>query len=75
MTDSHGRKLSQILNKTLNNDEMSTFVKPNEKIIHILASISAEAVNMDENDYLIITCGTNDFNHCCTNAEKLKCEF
>lgn len=57
------------------NYEISTFVKPNGKIIHMLASISAEAVNMDKNDYLIIICGTNDFDHCWTNAEKLKFEF
>lgn len=78
MTDSHSRKLSQILNKTLNdnkNDEISTFFKPNGKIIHMLASISAEAVNMDKNYYLITICGTNDFEYCCTNADKLICEF
>lgn len=78
MTDSHSRKLSQILNKTLNdskNDEISTFVKPNGKIIHILASISAEAVNMDKNYYLITICGTNDSEYCCTNADKLKFKF
>lgn len=58
------------------NYEISTFVEPNGKIIHILASISDEAVNMDKNNYLIIICGgTNDFDHCCTNAKKLKCEF
>lgn len=57
------------------NYELSTFVEPNGKIIHILASISADAVNMDKNNYLIIIFGTNDNDHCCTNAEKLKCEF
>lgn len=73
ITDSHGRHLSNILNETLNERyDVSSFLKPNGKISHILDSVATEAKNMDKEDFLLIICGTNDITNNCCDLVKLK---
>lgn len=63
ITDSLGRHLSKMLNKTLiEKYDVSCFLNPNGKICHILDSVGTEAKYMNKEDFLMIICGTTGMN-------------
>lgn len=61
LADSHGRKIGEILRKELPNSfNVQGIIKPNGKMGHILNQFDSEVKNMDKNDFVIISGGTND---------------
>lgn len=72
LTDSHGRHLNALLSKDLEKYyRISSNIKPNGKLHHILDDVDSEVRHLNKDDYLIIIGGTNDLDDINCDTEVL----
>lgn len=58
--DSHGRDLAFHINKKHKTNNAYGFIKPGGRTRDILKTLKTEEVNMKDNDFMVLVCGTND---------------
>lgn len=64
LADSHGRKLSELLNNELNKDFItSSIFHPNATLTQVTADIGPLTTSYTKNDFVLVIGGTNDLGH------------